>query len=707
MGPRCGPHRISRENAMTAPVRYFVLLILVALAGRGTAAAAPCAHCVDYTPGYIVLPAATADNQGLLLAAGMLADAMGELYATAPAIISDRDFTMPHDGRGVVIVGAANKLVKDYDLGVYMEKRALRPESHGITTVDIPGGSPALLVYGADIRGEMFGLAYLAERLRLAPRRVLGVKELREPHFPIRIMSGDPVETAVRFGYNTVFTPHSHNNVVLLEDYDKDMFFQHDKQRGYLMERRAQFADALARQQALNIDSISSGDEFEFHKAVLKRPWAAELLRGGAESWLCFCNPRLWDLYAAKYREILGGFKDLDYIMLRLGENYAGGDYFGNVPATKEFWKHCPACMGDGYADRIATLINRTQKIVSGDHKRMYIHRTWDTNSDTFHTSPDMYREILSKVQSKENLYLSVKYTKTDFWMYNEFNETIGQDGAPQIVEFQCAREYEGKGAFPNYIGAHAAGGYRHAAAGGAAGAWNWHHGGGWDGPYPKTDLWNQANIYTAAHLAWNPALDPGDLAREWGALTFGAEDAEKIAKLLAMSTEAVRKLIYFEAYAQAKGDPWMPNENWVRDDVIKGSGPLRKIYTAASASVDHMVREKEDAVLLIQDMLGIAKDLSAPAELRQSAVQSLEYELALARVLRSYAAAYLYYCRWKETGAETDRAKAFAYANQWERDWDTYTRAIPGLKWSASLYRDDGMVETIREVLADLQPRR
>jgi hypothetical protein len=662
---------------------------------------------VDYTPGYIVLPADESGDQGLQLAARMLAETMQALYATAPITVSDKDFVMPRDGRGIVIVGADNRLAAEFDLGVYMEKRTLRAESHAITPVDVPGDSPALFVYAPDIRGEMFGLTYLAERLRLAPRRVHDIKELREPHFPIRIMSGDPVEKAVQYGYNTVFTPQSHNNVVLLEDYDKGFFFQHEKQRGYLMERRREYAAAVARQQALGLDSLSSGDEFEFHKALLKRPYAKDMLRGAGDPWLCLCAARVWEVYKAKYKEILGTFKDLDYIMIRLGENYAGGDYFGNMPAKKEFWEYCPQCQDQGYADRIAAIINRTQETVSGDYQRRYIHRTWDTNSDTFHSNPDMYRDILSKIENKENLYISVKYTRTDFWLYNHFNQTIGVGDAPQIVEYQCTREYEGKGAFPNYVGAHVAAGYRYAAERGAVGAWNWHHGGGWNGPNVKTDIWNEANIYAAAHLAWDPALDPEDLAREWGALEFGAEDADKIARLLMLSADAVRKLIYFQAYAEAKGDPWMPNENWVRDDVIKGSDRMRKIYSRASASVDDMVREKEDAVLLVQEMIGLAEDMSAKRDTREKVIQTLQYELALARVLRSYTGAFLYYCRWQETGSESDRSKAHMYVRTWQSDWDVYERTIPDLKWAATLYHDDGMVETMRQVADDLQQRR
>ena len=692
------PNRFSEGKDMIRSQRYGLFLFVILAAG--------CAHCVDYTPGFIVLPAAQAGNAGLQYAAQVLAGAMGELYATAPAVISDADFQMPRDGRGLVVVGTTNRLANEFDLGVYLPREKLRTGSHGITPADAPGDSPVLFVYGQGIQGEMFGLTYLAERLRLDPSRVHDVTALRTPFFPIRIMSGDPVEKAVQLGYNTVFTPLSHNNVVLLEDYDPEFFFQHEKERNSVLQRPTQYAEALAAQQAMNLDSISSADEFEFHKALLKRPYTAELTRGGAD-WICFCAQKVWDVYRAKYQEILRRNRDLDAVMVRLGENYAEGDYFGNVPAKKEIWDYCEQCQGTGYTDRIATIINNTWDVVSGEHKRRTIFRTWDTHSDTFHTSPDMYREILSKIPNKHNLYFSIKYTKTDFWMYNEFNETVGVGDVPQIVEFQCQREYEGKGAFPNYIGDHAAAGYRFAADRGAAGVWNWNHGGGWNGPNLKTDIWNEANIYAAAHLAWDPKLSSEHLAREWATLAFGKEDADTMTRLLLMSDDAVRMLVYFEAYAMAKADPWMPNENWVRDDVIKGGDTLRKIYRGAPGQVPTMVAEKEKGVVLVTDMLGLAEDLTTTSQVRDPVVQTLTYELYWARVLRSYAGAFLYYCLWQDTGKESDRRLAHMHARQWKADWDTYTRETPNLTWAASLYHDDGMVDTMNSVISDLADRR
>ena len=41
---------------------------------------------------------------------------------------------------------------------------------------------------------------------------------------------------------------------------------------------------------------------------------------------------------------------------------------------------------------------------------------------------------------------------RQDFWRYSAPNPCLGIGRHAQIVEVECQREYEGKGAHPNYI---------------------------------------------------------------------------------------------------------------------------------------------------------------------------------------------------------------------------------------------------------------
>jgi hypothetical protein len=78
-----------------------------------------------------------------------------------------------------------------------------------------------------------------------------------------------------------------------------------------------------------------------------------------------------------------------------------------------------------------------------------------------------------------------------------------------QIIEFQAAREYEGKGAFPDYEGPeHAVAMRRAAAAPGVKGAWIWNFGGGWGGPR----AWRMIHRWT--HARWRKNGPDGSSAK-------------------------------------------------------------------------------------------------------------------------------------------------------------------------------------------------
>jgi len=231
---------------------------------------------------------------------------------------------------------------------------------------------------------------------------------------------------------------------------------------------------------------------------------------------------------------------------------------------------------------------------------------------------------------------------------------------------------------------------------------WNWHHGGGWNGPVVKQDYWNDANIYAAAHLAWDPDTDAETLAREWAALNFGAKSEDDIAELMLMSDDAVLKLVYFEKYAAAKGDPWMPNENWVRDDVIKGADRLSKIYELAGGDMEEMIAEKDEGVAIVEKMARIAAGLDLPDGRKRFFEDTIKYELYWARVLRDYAGAYFHWRRWQDKGDGGDLGRAAEYASSWRENWQAYRTEIPELEYAASLYNDDGMVAAMEKIEKD-----
>lgn len=553
-------------------------------------------------------------------------------------------------------------------------------------------------------------LFYIADQLRIDPASLLRKEIVREPAFKFRMASGCSPEDAARWGYNAVLMRGApYNRAVFLDEFDPDLFSGRQDYVDQINSARAHTNDMLARSKALHLTPVTYGDEFEFHRAVLDRPYRKKLTRTPTDEFLCFCSKTLWEMYRAKHRELHTDFPDVGFVMVRLGENYAKGNYFGNVTTTGEFWQLCTKCANIGYEDRIATIINRTGSIAVKEFGKSYIHRSWETHDRGFHSDPDVYKKIIDKVEVPENFYVSVKYTATDFWRYNFPNPTIGLRGSqsshdpPQIVEFQCQREYEGKGAYPNFIGEGVAEAYRYIRDKGAAGAWNWLHGGGWHGPKVKIDWWNEANIYAASRLAWEPDTPAEQLAREWAALRFGRENAEPIARILLMSDDAVLKMVYFEEYAKRKQSKWMPNENWVRDNDVKGADRLARIYALAKDKVDEMIAEKDESVRTVEEMLAIAALLDLPDEKKTFLTETLQYELVLFRALRNYAAAYFYFHRWKDTGDGEDKKRSIEAWRGWDENWKKHKTEVPEMSLAATAYNDDGMTAAMREIYNEL----
>lgn len=694
-------------------MRYMFFGVFILAVSGVPAAATTCHRCVDYEPLAIVLPAAKADDAGLRFAADELVRAMGELYTATPTIAVDTDFSFHSDRRGIVIVGRDNALIQKLGLQDLLSRREdIHWEGYSIRAGTLPGGTnPVIVIHGNEKpgdatpspRGCIYGLAYLVERLMLNPRAVFDIDLVREPAFRIRMMSGDSPENALRYGYNTVFAPMPPARAALLEDYDPQFFYQFEKQSYRVMDRRKIFADTLDLQDAFHLETVTASDGIEFHRALVKRPHDADMLTAADPPQVCACASATWTFNNAVYSEMFRDFPGVDYALLDTVPGSPAEDYLSGAPVYREDWLNCPACAGQGYNELMAGIMNREWNAVVGQGKRMYIHRVNDAYTDGFHAGPDTYLKILNLLEKRDKMFVSLKYTKTDFRRYNFPNENIGLGDVPQIIEYPCRRGYEGGGAFPNFTGEELGEAYLYALDNHAAGAWNRHNEAEGSGLEIRTGLWLDANIYAAAHLAWDPHLSAGTLAREWAQLHYGLENAGAMARLLLISDDAALKLFYFRAYEDAAPGPHAPEDDWLSQDRILDGRALRRIYDRVPDRVPDMVAEKDDGVRLAEQMLLLASGLVLPDSEKTPIVNTIKYEIYLARVLRSYSSAYFYFCRWKDTGATADRKMAEMYVTRWKFDWNTYKTDTPAMSNTASLYMDGGMEATMSAIIEEL----
>jgi hypothetical protein len=343
------------------------------------------------------------------------------------------------------------------------------------------------------------------------------------------------------------------------------------------------------------------------------------------------------------------------------------------------------------------------------EFSRKLIWRTWDLGNDGFHANPKVYDRVLAGVTNRAGLMFAIKHTQTDFWRYNDFNPNLGRGGVDQIVEFESAREYEGKGAFPNFTGPFVAADLRRAAALGVKGVWIWDFGGGWGGPALKSDRWVRLNIEATAKLALNPEASPRSLAEAWAAKEFGPKSATNVAEMLMLSSECVRKCLYVEAFAREHRG-WKPNLNLLRDDLIRGE-VLKQLYDGSKNSLPEVFTEKDEAVTLAGRMKTLFQnsrgDIMAERGEREylESLSSLNYLEGLTQILDHYVKGMFSFYQWQETREAATAARAQQELLAWRAAWQRYQTEVPELPGAASLYRSQNTqsADSAKGAMADL----
>ena len=402
--------------------------------------------------------------------------------------------------------------------------------------------------------------------------------------------------------------------------------------------------------------------------------------------WADWESDLFWQVYRAKYSDVLKAYPKIAYVLIRTGENYSRPEQ-GYV-AQRVMGR----TIDDDYFRRMTRLIEETRRVVVDECGRTLIWRTWDLGNDKFHANTNVYDRILAGVTDRKGLVFSVKHTQTDFWRYNDFNPTIGRGGVEQIIEYQCAREYEGKGAFPNYVGPLHAEDMLKSAQKGAVGVWLWHFGGGSGGPKLASDRWVRLNIYATSRLVKDPKASPRTLAAEWAAQEFGAKAATDVAAMLMLSPEFVLKFRYIAPYAREHRG-WKPSENLMRDDIIRGAS-LRQLYDGSKHALSEVFVEKEEAVALAGRMRALF-ERTRPAivaergeRVYQEALSSLLYMESLAKVVCHYVSGMFLYYQWQETRDTALAERARRELEAWRAAWREHTQDIPKLPGVASRYR-------------------
>lgn len=432
--------------------------------------------------------------------------------------------------------------------------------------------------------------------------------------------------------------------------------------------------------------------------------------------------PIISQLIRAQIDGIFKRFPTLDGLMIRFGETYLHDTPFhmGGKPVRQG---------KEGIEDHVELLNILRDEICVKRNKKLF-YRTWDFG--WFHTEPEVYLAITNQVKPHENLIFSIKHTKGDFLRTFPFNPTLGTGKHAQIVEAQCQREYEGKGAHPNYVGESIINGFdeNQAQEGMKSlsdlkanpnfkGVWTWSRGGGWKGPYITNELWCDLNAYVLSQWAQDTSLtEPAIFKQYTQELGLTDADANTFRQIALLSTRGV---FLGRSSELTPINPW-----WIRDQYMGGLtapefndhtdeawGKTNKEFEhiVANNMVEAILDEKAEAVRIWKEIEKLAGQVKSGNEKFQDYLQvSCSYGRIKYEIIQQAWIVMLKGLEGDKTG-NYDRVRIENAYLQYKELWKEFEALKKNNKQCATLYlpygfnnhykalhSDEGMDKAVRK---------
>ncbi|MFC3197728.1 hypothetical protein ACFOET_08900 [Parapedobacter deserti] len=366
-----------------------------------------------------------------------------------------------------------------------------------------------------------------------------------------------------------------------------------------------------------------------------------------SEGRISFERPKTIEIHRAMLKEVFETFPDLDGLIIRTGETYLDNVPYhtGNGPITNAEESH-------------VKLINLLRDEVCVKRNKMLFYRTWSFGG--MHENPDYYLNVTNRIEKHPNLVFSIKHIRGDYRRLYDFNPTITIGKHPQIVEVQCQREYEGKGAYPNYVMNGVINGFEEyfsiAPQTGFKGLndiknmpnfrgiWSWSRGGGWVGPYIKNELWCRLNAYVISHWAQNTDLTEEQVFNNFmDESGIKGESRKKFRELCMLSSQAVLR-----GHATAKIESFQRGWVWWTRDEFLGGIHGKKIPDSnepvllrafeqlyKDKKLDEAVEERYEAIKIFDKMVQLSKQITmSDKEDQQYLFVSSKYGLLLHKII-------------------------------------------------------------------------
>lgn len=427
-------------------------------------------------------------------------------------------------------------------------------------------------------------------------------------------------------------------------------------------------------------------------------------------------RPRTLEIHRVLFEELAERFPQVDGYIIRVGETYLFDTphHQGNgpIPRVGPAWTPTyfyPEMLGQApreprwsqaQADAYVHLIRFLREELCVRHCKQLLFRTWDIFPDKLHARLDHYLDVTDRVEPHPLLWFSIKHTALDFWRRVKVNECLTQGRHPQIIEVQCQREYEGKGAYPNYVMEGLLNGFEEnavktglkelAAHPLIQGVYSWSRGGGWYGPYIKNEFWPDLNAFVLAQFAQDPSRPEREIFLDYAQRRLGLSpaDADTFRELCLLSAQAILKGRYCAAFDGWLEEAVLPVGNWMRDDRLGGSAELGLILETLRShnQLGEALLEKAEAVALWEKIEALAHRIEWPAGGAGEFVKvSAAYGRLLFRIVQEGWTVLTTTCAGEGAGCYDRKAILDATA-RYEACWRDY-RALASSPACSSLY--------------------
>lgn len=508
----------------------------------------------------------------------------------------------------------------------------------------------------------------------------------------------------LRYGYNGQAFKHI-NTIATFEAIAPGVFPANDEERDWLDGFTAMIEREIRDAKAQGLEVFYHIDLFVLPKRIVER-FASEIC-DPETGRISLDRPKTLELHRVLLDEIFSRYPEVDGLIIRVGETYLYDTPYHRGNGAVHYTEKNPVAQKQA---QFVRLLEFLREEVCVKHDRKLIHRTWDTWPNRFHASLDFYLKVTDAIEPHPNLIFSVKHTRVDFHRWVDFNPCLTQGKHRQVIEVQCQREYEGKGAYPNYAIHGVIEGFKEQSERKGlkdiiknpliVGIYTWSRGGGWYGPYVthSNELWCDLNAYVITQWAQNPERGEAAIFNEYAQTILGLDEADTtlFRKIALLSLDAVAKGKCCEGFeTRDKGNETYPTNQWMRDDVLHGMDKLGHVFEvlASRGKLDAAVEEKREDIRIWKEMRTLCDAVNASDNptFKEVLTTSTEYGL---RLFSAIAAAWeALICGYKLAHQKTteDGATLTKLIETFDHAWAHYEKLSAEYPMSASLYRPHG----------------